>query len=154
MAHDGQDIAMVNAVVLDDLLTLTDAAIAPAQGILDTALAHMRQTVVVDGRVSGAAVEANQDAAHGLAWLATYVEALRQMQTWATGLTENGKFGEVEQLIHQIAFGEYLNQMRGGIQMNQGEIIRLSDLALTASEIATLDTPQVMTLVQSGNSQA
>ncbi|MFO7771271.1 MAG: acyl-CoA dehydrogenase family protein [Roseovarius gahaiensis] len=154
MAHDGQDITMANAVVLEDLLALTDAAVAPAQGVLDTALAHMRQKVVVDGRVSGAAVEANQDAAHGLAWLATYVEALRQMQNWAKGLTESGKFGEVEQLIHQIAFGEYLNQMRGGIQMNQGEMIRLPDLGLTATEVATLDTPQVVTLVQSGNSQA
>src|SRR6056297_1257976 len=154
MAHDGQDISMANVVVLDDLLTLTDAAIAPAQSILDKALAHMREKVVVDGRVSGGAVEANQYAAHGLAWLATYVEALRQMQNWAKGLTENGKFGEVEQLIQQIAFGEYLNQMRGGIQMNQGEMIRLSDLGLTPNDIAALDTPQVMTLVQFGNSQA
>ncbi len=154
MAHDGQDISMANVVVLDDLLTLTDAAIAPAQSILDKALAHMREKVVVDGRVSGGAVEANQYAAHGLAWLATYVEALRQMQNWAKGLTENGKFGEVEQLIQQIAFGEYLNQMRGGIQMNQGEMIRLSDLGLTLNDIAALDTPQVMTLVQFGNSQA
>jgi len=153
MAHDGQDISMANVVVLDDLLTLTDAAIAPAQSILDKALAHMREKVVVDGRVSGGAVEANQYAAHGLAWLATYVEALRQMQNWAKGLTENGKFGEVEQLIQQIAFGEYLNQMRGGIQMNQGEMIRLSDLGLTLNDIAALDTPQVMTLVQFGNSQ-
>jgi len=154
MAHDGQDISMANVVVLDDLLTLTDAAIAPAQSILDKALAHMREKVGVDGRVSGGAVEANQYAAHGLAWLATYVEALRQMQNWAKGLTENGKFGEVEQLIQQIAFGEYLNQMRGGIQMNQGEMIRLSDLGLTPNDIAALDTPQVMTLVQFGNSQA
>src|SRR6056297_1711340 len=154
MAHDGQDISMANVVVLDDLLTLTDAAIAPAQSILDKALAHMREKVVVDGRVNGGAVEANQYAAHGLAWLATYVEALRQMQNWAKGLTENGKFGEVEQLIQQIAFGEYLNQMRGGIQMNQGEMIRLSDLGLTPNDIAALDTPQVMTLVQFGNSQA
>ena len=154
MAHDGQDISMANVVVLDDLLTLTDAAIAPAQSILDKALAHMREKVVVDGRVNGGAVEANQYAAHGLAWLATYVEALRQMQNWAKGLTENGKFGEVEQLIQQIAFGEYLNQMRGGIQMNQGEMIRLSDLGLTLNDIAALDTPQVMTLVQFGNSQA
>lgn len=154
MAHDGQDIAMANMVVLDDLLALTDAAIAPTQGVLDKALAHMREKVIVDGRVSGGAVEANQYAAHGLAWLATYVEALRQMQNWAKGLTENGKFGEVEQLIQQIAFGEYLSQMRGGIQMNQGEMIRLSDLGLTQADIAALDTPQVMTLVQFGNSQA
>ncbi|MEO1724747.1 MAG: hypothetical protein AAFR84_20415, partial [Pseudomonadota bacterium] len=42
--------------------------------------ARLREAVTVDGRVSGAALEDNQTAAHGLAWLATYVEALRQMQ--------------------------------------------------------------------------
>ena len=49
------------------------------------------------------------------------------MQNWAERLAAEGKFGEVEQLIHQIAFGEYLWQIYGGIQMNQGEILRLQD---------------------------
>jgi hypothetical protein len=37
--------------------------------------------------VSRALLEANQTATHGLAWLATYVESLRQMQAWAKRLT-------------------------------------------------------------------
>ncbi|MGM0741866.1 MAG: acyl-CoA dehydrogenase family protein [Pseudomonadota bacterium] len=154
MAHDGQDVAMENPIVLKGLLGLTSAAVAPAEGLLEKARAHLRKLVVVDDRVSGSAVEANQYAAHGLAWLATYVESLRQMQAWANRLTEMGKFGEVEQLIHQIAFGEYLWQIRGGIQMNQGEILRLNDLGLSMSDIATLDTPEIATLTQSGNTQA
>ncbi|MCZ0814118.1 acyl-CoA/acyl-ACP dehydrogenase [Roseovarius sp. EGI FJ00037] len=154
MAHDGQDVAMENPIVLKGLLGLTSAAVAPAEGLLEKARAHLRKLVVVDDRVSGSAVEANQYAAHGLAWLATYVESLRQMQAWANRLTEMGKFGEVEQLIHQITFGEYLWQIRGGIQMNQGEILRLNDLGLSMSDIATLDTPEIATLTQSGNTQA
>ncbi len=154
MAHDGQDVAMANPIVLDDLLTLTAAAVTPAETLLDKARDHLRDLVVADGRVSGSAVEANQFAAHGLAWLATYVESLRQMQNWANRLSNMGKFGEVEQLIHQIAFGEYLWQIRGGIQMNQGEVIRLHDLGLTPSDMAALDIPAVETLTRSGNTQA
>jgi (2S)-methylsuccinyl-CoA dehydrogenase len=41
----------------------------------------------------------------------------------------DGKFGEVEQLILQIAFGEYLWQIYGGIPMSQGEILRPQDMA-------------------------
>ncbi|NVK19183.1 MAG: acyl-CoA dehydrogenase, partial [Methylocystaceae bacterium] len=120
MAHDGQDLGLGN-VILPDLLTLTGATIAPVEAVLDAAKARVRETVSVDGRVSARAVEDNQTAAHGLAWLATYVESLRQMHGWAERLTAEGTFGEVEQLILQIAFGEYLAQIMGGIQMNQGE---------------------------------
>ena len=110
--------------------------------------------VSVDGRVSGGKLEENQNAAHGLSWLATYVEALRQMQNWATRLNENGQFGEMEQLIHQIAFGEYLWQVYGGIPMSQNEMMRLQDLGLSQDDMRGLMEPAVMTLSQSGNTQA
>ena len=70
-------------IVLPDLLKLTAAAVAPAEAVLEQALEKLRETVSEDGRVSAALLEANQSAAHGVAWLATYVEALRQMQNWA-----------------------------------------------------------------------
>ena len=151
MAHDGQDIAMANSIILKDLLTLTGAAVAPAEAVLDIARQNLRNLTTVEGRVSNAAIEANQCAAHGLAWLATYVEALRQMQKWANRLQEQGKFGEIEQLIHQIAFGEYLSQISGGIQMNQGEVIRLQDLGLSHDEAQVLMQPATLTLMQAGN---
>ena len=154
MAHDGQDIAMAQTTILDDLLALTGAAVAPVETVLERAKTSVADLVTVDGRVSGAAIEAHQTAAHGLAWLATYVESLRQMQNWATRLQEQGQFGEVEQLIHQIAFGEYLWQIYGGIQMNQGEVVRLQDLGLSQDDMHALMEPAVMTLTQSGNSQA
>lgn len=129
MALDGQEMQMKPAV-LPDLMTLT-AAVAPKMAALyDRARAALRAEFLVDGKISNAKIEADQTAAHGLAWLATYVEALRQMQVWAEKLTENGTFGEMEQLIHQIAFGEYISQIYGGIPMNQGEMTRLSDLGL------------------------
>ncbi|WP_417279661.1 acyl-CoA dehydrogenase family protein [Celeribacter sp.] len=124
-----QEMTMPNPI-LPDLLALTGAAVAPAEAILDRARAALRSEFLDGDRVSSKKIEANQPAAHGLAWLATYVESLRQMQKWAEALSADGKFGEMEQLIHQIAFGEYLSQIYGGIPMNQGEICRLSDLGL------------------------
>ena len=50
-------------------------------------------------RSSRALLEREQHAAHGLAWLATYVEALRQMQGWAQRLDEAGRLGELERLM-------------------------------------------------------
>ena len=72
----------------------------------------MREAVSEAGKLAGAKLEEHQGAAHALAWLATYVEALRQMQKWAEALSSEGRFGEIEALIHQIAFGEYLAQIR------------------------------------------
>ncbi len=144
---------MANTIILDNLLTLTEAAIAPAEDVLSAAKDKVRTLVSVDGRVSGAAIEAQQTAAHGLAWLATYVEALRQMQAWATRLTTDGQFGEVEQLIHQIAFGEYLNQIAGGIPMNQGEVLRLSDMGLGWDALSGFQCVEVQALMAKGNSQ-
>jgi len=153
MPRDGQPIPE-SETILPDLLDLTAAAVAPAEALLDVARARLAAEVTVDGRISGGAIEANQTAAHGLAWLATYVESLRQMQAWALRLQEQGKFGEVEQLILQIAFGEYLWQLYGGIQMNQAEIVRPQDLGLTQEDQRGLMTPEVMILTRSGNTQA
>ena len=153
MAHDGADVTLGQGILLDDLMSLTGAAIAPAEEVLEKAKQAVRATVVEDGRVSGKLIEANQFAAHGLAWLATYVESLRQMQYWADKLTGEGSFTEVEQLIHQIAFGEYLSQIAGGIQMNQGEMVRLSDLGLDAGALSAFRTDAVETLMARGNTQ-
>ncbi|ARE82815.1 (2S)-methylsuccinyl-CoA dehydrogenase [Roseovarius mucosus] len=153
MAHDGQDLAMAQPIILGDLLALTGVALVPAEALLERATGAVRALVTVDGRVSGAAIETNQTAAHGLAWLATYVEALRQMQLWAVRLDEKGEFGEVEQLILQIAFGEYLSQIAGGIQMNQGEMVRLQDLGLGPDDAHLLMDPAATMLMQAGNTQ-
>ncbi|MEM8691808.1 MAG: acyl-CoA dehydrogenase family protein [Pseudomonadota bacterium] len=154
MAHDGQDISLTQRVLLDDLLTLTRATLAPVDGILDLAKSRLKSMVSDGGRISGALVEEHQTAAHGLAWLATYVQSLHEMQKWADALETQGKFGETEALIHQIAFGEYLWQIYGGIQMNQGEVLRPQDMGLSQDDMRGMMDSAVMTLTQSGNTQA
>ena len=154
MPHDGQDMTLNQNPVLADLLSLTAAALPAVDDIVARAKSSVRALVTDGDRISGKLIEENQTAAHGLAWLATYQQALQQMQNWAVRLQEQGKFGEVEQLIHQIAFGEYLWQIYGGIPMSQGEIMRLQDIGLTHDDARALMQPAVMTLTQSGNTQA
>ena len=128
MPQDGSPLAA--GPVLDDLLALTEAALPEVEALLDAARAALRERVTVGGKVQAAALEAHQFAAHALAWLATYDASLRQMRAWAGRLAAAGKFGEMEALLLQIAFGEYLCQIRGGIAMSQGEIARPGDLGL------------------------
>ncbi|MCF6431633.1 acyl-CoA dehydrogenase family protein [Leisingera sp. MMG026] len=153
MARDGQDLHM-KPTLIPDLLALTAASLEPLDQLLEAARASVKDMVSEEGRVSGRLIEENQVAAHGLSWLATYVYSLRQMQKWAEKLQAEGKFSELDQLIHQIGFGEYLWQVYGGIQMNQGEIIRLQDLGLSQDAQRGLMAPAVMTLCEQGNSQA
>ncbi len=136
--------------VMTDLLDLTARALEPLRDLLATGTEGLRTHVHHDGRIDPAALDAHQTAAHGLAWLATYVQALTQMQNWAERLNADGKFGEAEALTHQIAFGEYLNQIKGGISVSQGEILRLSDIGVEAP----LDDPAIRTLCRDGNTQA
>ncbi len=155
MAHDGQDMTqMTTSAILPDLLTLTRAAVPAVEAVVERARESVRAMVTEDDRVSGALIEANQTAAHGLAWLATYQQSLQQMQRWAEALDADGKFGEIEQLLHQIAFGEYLHQVAGGIPMNQGEVIRLQDMGLGWDALSGFQSTEIQTLMAQANSQA
>ena len=129
MPHDGQ--SMPDPAFLADLRSLTADALPEVEFLLTEAQAQLKGEVSVSGKVSAAALEARQDQAHALSWLATYVEGLRQLQAWADQLAARGAFGPMETLILQIGFGEYLSQIAGGIPMSQLEIARLADLGLT-----------------------
>ncbi len=154
MAHDGQHLPATGTAtaVLPDLTGTAEAALAAAETLYAVALGRLRDTVAPDGKVQAGLLERHQTQAHGLAWLATYVEALRQMRAWAGRLEAAGQLGEMERLILQIAFGEYCAQIAGGIPMSQGEMVRPADLGLTAAETAAFDADAAPVLA--GNSDA
>ncbi|MCC5973223.1 MAG: acyl-CoA dehydrogenase family protein, partial [Rubellimicrobium sp.] len=153
MPHDGQDLAMTASPLMADLVALSGAALGPVAELVAQATARLRDAVTVEGRVSAARLEAHQTAAHGLAWLATYDQSLRQMQGWADRLQAEGRMGEVESLLLQIAFGEYLSQIFGGIPMSQTEILRPADMGLTEDDLRVAQTPPVRRLMAEGNTQ-
>ncbi|MTH33852.1 acyl-CoA dehydrogenase [Paracoccus limosus] len=113
-----------------DLLSRARAIQPELSDLLAEATEILRARVAPQGKVEAAALDLHQHAAHALSWLATYVEALRQLTDWAGRLAEAGNLGRIETLILQIGLGEYLTQIRGGIPMSQTEFARLSDLGL------------------------
>ena len=153
MPRDAAESHIETPAILPNLLALTGDAVAAAEALLARAKALITVQVTDNDRISGRLIEENQTATHGFAWLATYVESLRQMQGWAERMSADGTFNEMNQLIHQIAFGEYLWQMYGGIPMNQGEILRPQDIGLSQEDQAVLMTPAVQLLTQNGNTQ-
>ncbi|MBP7240660.1 acyl-CoA dehydrogenase family protein [Amaricoccus sp.] len=140
-------------VLVADLMAKTAMAAAAAEVLLATAQAQVAARVSAGGRVSMKALEADQSAAHALAWIATYVEALREMRAWAGRLEAEGRLGEMERLLLQIAFGEYLAQIAGGIPMSQGEIARPRDAGLTGADLAPF-LAATASLVDFGNTDA
>ena len=156
MALDGQNAAMQteNYIVMPDLLATTQQALESLDTLFEAAKGTVKSLVSKDGRVSSGLMEQHQAAAHGLSWLATYHESMRQMQNWATKLNDAGEFGEAEQLLHQIACGEYHAQIVGGIPMSQGEIVRLSDIKIPAAAQQDYQSAAVMNLIANGNTQA
>jgi (2S)-methylsuccinyl-CoA dehydrogenase len=137
-----------------ELLPLAADAAAAARGLLEAARDGLAGRVTSGGRLSGAALEAEQHAAHGLAWLATYVESLEQLSGWAGRLETDGRLGETERLILQIGFGEYLAQIAGGIPMSQTEIVRPAELGVAGEALGRFRTEAVETLIAGGNTDA
>jgi (2S)-methylsuccinyl-CoA dehydrogenase len=146
--------ATADGAPLPDLLRLTERALAAAEGLLGAATRRVTAAVAPGGAVDSARLEARQFAGHGYAWIATYVAALGQMQRWAERLAAVGRLRELEALMLQIAFGEYLNQLAGGIALSQGEIVRPRDLGLSDEDLHPFTaTPEVATLMMGGNSE-
>jgi (2S)-methylsuccinyl-CoA dehydrogenase len=139
------------SLVLADLLPLTAEAVEAADALFARARAAVGAKVSAEGRVSAAALEREQFAAHGLAWMATYVEALRQLASYAARMTAEGRFGELEALMVQAAFGEYLSQLAGGVPMSQGEIVRPRDLGLSREDERAFLGAGVTRLIDAGN---
>ncbi|MBV1698969.1 MAG: acyl-CoA dehydrogenase family protein [Hyphomicrobiales bacterium] len=132
------------------IATLAQAA-AAVEALLDDARRAVAEKVVREGRASARLVDKEQRATHGVAWLATYVEAIRQLAAYAQRLAATGGFGEIEDLLVRIGAGEYLAQIVGGILMSQSEIVRLGDLGVTSAMVAARINPAVEHLIVYGN---
>ncbi|MBK8906929.1 MAG: acyl-CoA/acyl-ACP dehydrogenase [Rhodospirillales bacterium] len=141
-------------LLIADLIPTCEEAYAAVQHLLVEVRKQVARRVVRDGRISADLVDQEQFAAHGYAWMATYSSSLRAMLAWAERLHGDGRWGELEQLYLQAAFGEYLAQIAGGIPMSQVEIVRPGDMGVPDETLHAFYTPQVATLIKHGNTAA
>jgi len=141
-------------LLIDDPIVTCAAALDAVDAYGRAARRGVGDMVGRNGKVDAGLLEREQFAAHGLAWLATYIEALRQLLGWAERLEEAGRLGELERLILQAGFGEYVRQIGGGLAISQGEVVRPADLGVSEDEIRALDAPAVRLLAARGNTNA
>ncbi|HYS49907.1 MAG TPA: acyl-CoA dehydrogenase family protein [Xanthobacteraceae bacterium] len=134
-----------------DLVASAQDAVSAVEALLADATIAVRRQVSTDGQVTSRLVDREQRATHGLAWLATYAQAVRQLAAYAERMRAGGRFGAIEELVVRIGLGEYLAQILGGIPMSQGEIVRPADLGLSLDQVAARVTPAIETLIASGN---
>ncbi len=129
--------------LLDHCATALDAL----EGLQSAAKAALAARLLRDGRADGAALEREQLAAHGYAWLATYATALGALLARARRLEAGGVLSPLERLVLEAGFSEYLAQVAGGIAMSQNEIVRLEELGLPEADLARfLEAPPVQAL--------
>ena len=135
---------------ISSLLDDCDEAVRSAERFLAAAKSRVAAKVTRNGKIAADLLDAEQYATHGLAWLATYVECLRQMARWARRLHDEKRLGEIERLLLEAGFAEYLAQMVGGIPMSQGEIVRPFALGLGDEDSGAFWTPVIAKLVKRG----
>jgi (2S)-methylsuccinyl-CoA dehydrogenase len=121
--------------LLPDLFTLCARALDAAESYLGHARLAVADKAARGGTLDAERLEREQFAAHGFAWSATYVAALRETLAWARRLDGRGTCGELERLILQAAFGEYLAQLQGGIALSQVEVVRPVDLGVVEKDL-------------------
>ena len=138
-------------IILDNLVEKTRLAVDAVDQLYNTARACVAERVWDGERYSSGLIEAGQHAVHGLAWFATYTETLRQTAKYAERVQREGRFGEIEMLLVQMLFGEYLNQIVGGIPMSQGEFVRPAELDLRRADTGILYDGPVGELTRFGN---
>ena len=104
--------------------------------LVPQAIAHLRVKLAGDRTAEG--FDREQHLAHGIAWLATYAETLAALADHAERLTAAGTYSIADGLLARVLAGEYLNQVAGGISLNQQEVIRPHELGLAESPLAAI----------------
>src|ERR1700686_4289230 len=118
--EDSMRVAASRPSAEHELVELSREATAALDALLADAVAKVRERVGVEGHPTARLFDREQRAPHGLAWLATYVEAVRQLAAYTERMVGAGTLGEIEEHLVRIALGEYLAQTVGGIPMSQG----------------------------------
>ncbi len=133
------------------LLECCDDAVSAARGFVAATRQAVERKVVREGRLDAALADEHQRALHGLAWIATTVEALAHLTVFAHRLAEAGRLGEGEKLILAIGFGEYLAQLAGGVPMSQNEFARPGELGALAAATELCARSSVAEFLANGN---
>ncbi len=135
-----------------NLVPLAQAATRAAEALLADATAKVRERVVLEGRPSARLLDREQRATHGLAWFATYVEAVRQLTAYAERMQERGLLTEIEAADRSHrAWRISGRRCRAASRSARARSCGPSDLGLSAAAVAARLTAEVEELIVTGN---
>lgn len=138
-------------IAMEERLQQAEHAIGSIERLSYGYLESLAGKVVRDSTVHAPSLEAHQFAAHGYAWVATYLEALKQLADWSRRLLEEDGFTELNQAIFKAGTGGYLQQLLHGIAMSQDEVFRPEDLASPAIQAELMADDSMTALIRDGN---
>jgi len=100
------------------------------EGLYRRAHDNVKAVVTEGGRISAAKLNANQLAAHAVAYLATELEACRQLASWAerVGSDYEGK-------VARAYIGEVARSIVGGVDLGPCENIGMSELGISEADL-------------------
>ena len=140
-----------NNILLNNIFQKCENSLKALNELVNKAKTSVKQKVIKDNSLDLNLLEKEQFICHGFAWLKTYNIALREMLNWAKKLDKNKKIFDIEKLILQSAFSEYLSQIIGGIPMWQSEIIRAHDFDIKEEDINLFLIEEIKELIKYGN---
>lgn len=141
-----QNIDQRNIMKHENNIFLCENSLKNAEMYLSKLIMVFKAELERDSRSLSKFLDEEQIRAHGVAWIGTYVEALRQLLCWAKNLRENSSLHELENLILIISYAEYMSQIKGGIMMSQNEIIRPSDFGIDPTRIFNEEDEKLIAL--------
>jgi (2S)-methylsuccinyl-CoA dehydrogenase len=101
---------------------------------------NVKATVTEGERISAKKLNANQLAAHAVAYIATELEACRQLAGWAERVG-----GDYEGKIARAYVGEVARSLTGGVDLGACESISLAELGVNEGDLReTLLQPEVV----------
>ena len=128
---------------LDEL----EPAIGALAELYRRALERVLSHVVEKGRVSTRLLERYQLAGHALAYLATELEAARQLVAWIERLEAAGVAGELERRIAGCYVGQLCRELAGGVDLGACENVALEEMWLKHDDLKeTILDPPVRTI--------
>jgi (2S)-methylsuccinyl-CoA dehydrogenase len=109
---------------------------------------RVRARVVAGGKIAPEKLDHEQLAAHALAYLATEIEAARQMTAWLPRAKSDGG-GVYEERIAKAYLAELARELRGGVNLGQTETVALYDLGLTDGDVAsTIGSKEIASFIE------
>lgn len=138
-------------IAMEERLQQAEHAIGSIERLAHGYLESLAGKVARDNTVHAPSLEKHQFAAHGYAWVATYLEALKQLADWSRRLVEQDGFTELNQAIFKAGAGGYLQQLLHGIAMSQDEVFRPEDLPSPAIRAELIADDSIAALIRDGN---